>query len=102
VSDVTVGDVRAFLARSGIPHLPATHYVIVATWPGNSAIQGCCDDVAESAAMLSGALRALGQEQVVTGASPYVVVNRHDLRAALSGDLPADARDRLSAAAGDT
>jgi hypothetical protein len=76
---LTVGEVRTFLARMGVPHEPTTHYVVSALASDGLHINGCCDGVAHSVKILSNAMSALLGAGVPTAASPSVVVARDDL-----------------------
>jgi hypothetical protein len=98
---VTIGDVRQFLARSGVPHTEATHYLIIARAPGSFHLHGCCDDVESSVGLAREAIGQMtGQLPPEAPDSPFVIVGREDLRAVLAeGIVPGDVRDRLVAAA---
>lgn len=76
---MTVGEVRAFLTRMGVPHEPTTHYVVAAMASDGLHINGCCDGVSHSVKILSGAMSALLGAEVPTADSPSVVVSREDL-----------------------
>lgn len=101
---LTVGDVRAFIARSyDAPHTDETHFVIVAEWPGSMLVGTCCDDMAEVTDLLRTVLRDIGTgAPVLPVVSPSVIVHRTDLQRILDpGKTPADVLARLRRALGE-
>lgn len=105
-AEVTVGEVRALLARAGVPHAEDTHYAIVAAQhDGALIILTCCDGVDDVARLLREGLAAATSDVPPSpGLSNRVIVRADDLRWALQfmsadGEHTAAVKARLSAAA---
>jgi hypothetical protein len=117
--DVTVGEVRALLARAaGIPLAENSHYAIAATGNNGLNVLTCCDGVDEVMRLFRHALTELGSGVPSIAPSSNVIVRREDIQYLLAHvadeirgrpdpahwHLPMlrDAITRLSAAAGVT
>ena len=99
-----VGAVRDFLAaHAGLPRVAVAHYVTATmSRPGTlTSVGTCCDDADEALGLLGMAIAALGGGNPAAPESRSVIVLRDDLRAALSGELPEEARARLVEALGE-